>query len=166
MAIIYIMRHGIAEDAGASLPDSERRLTDEGRQKTSEVARGLKLLDVKPEVVLASPLVRAWQTAEIATDILGAKRLEEYKPLAPGGSSEMIVRGLKDYSRVGELMLVGHEPSVGELASYFLTGSSGLVPLAFKKAAVAAIEVGVLPPRVAGALLWFMTPKQIRQIRG
>lgn len=34
---IYILRHGIAEDAGAGVPDSERALTDAGREKLRRV---------------------------------------------------------------------------------------------------------------------------------
>jgi len=38
------------------------------------------------------------------------------------------------------------------------------VPLPFKKAGVAAIALGAIPPRAPGVLEWFLTPGQLRAI--
>lgn len=164
MPVLYLLRHGVAEDASAAVADEQRELTDEGRRKTTEAAAGLRALGVAPEVILTSPLVRARQTAELTAQVLEVRTVETYPPLAPAGGAEAVVRQLKGYSGA-EVMLVGHQPDLGELASYLLTGSQGLVPLPFKKGAVAAIEVGSIPPRVEGELLWFISNKQLRHIR-
>jgi phosphohistidine phosphatase SixA len=84
--------------------------------------------------------------------------------LGIGFDAAAVVAGLETYAGTESLMLVGHQPQLGELASFLLTGTQTLVPLPFKKGAVAAIEVDSLPPRVAGALLWFMSPKQLRAL--
>jgi len=123
----------------------------------------LKALEVAPEVILASPLIRAWQTAELTAGVLGKIPVQEMTALAPGAHAEEVMRQLRDYANLDSVMLVGHQPHMGELASYLLTGSSGLVPLPFKKGAVAAIEVSAIPPKLPGYLLWFAPAKLLRQ---
>lgn len=165
MPILYLMRHGIAEDGGPTMTDDERELTDEGRRKTTAVARGLQELEVAPQVILSSPLVRAWQTAEIAARTLGVSTGPQRCPaLAIGSHPESVAKALQAHRTANQILLVGHQPSMGELASYLLTGSTNLVPLPFKKAAVAAIEVASVPPRSSGVLCWFLTPNQLRLI--
>ena len=62
--------------------------------------------------------------------------------------------------------MVGHQPGLGELASQLLTGSATLAMLPFRKGGLAAIALSALPPRAAGTLQWFVTPKQLRWIAG
>ncbi|MCA8962267.1 MAG: histidine phosphatase family protein, partial [Planctomycetes bacterium] len=60
--ILYVMRHGIAfprEDPDCP-PDFERPLTERGRERTHDAARGLVEMGVRPTAVLSSPLVRAY----------------------------------------------------------------------------------------------------------
>ena len=162
---IYLVRHAIAADASADTPDSERALTAEGTRKMTRAAIGLRRLGIVPDVVLSSPLRRAQETAAVVVATLASElAVEIYQPLAPGTAPAELVRGLRPYRTVRHLMLVGHQPDLGELASYLLTGSAGLAPLPFKKGAVAAIEVSSLPPRANGVLLWFLTAKQLGAI--
>ena len=58
-AVIYLVRHGIAADAGPGMSDADRALTEEGVRKTNGVAVGLQHLGVKPDLILSSPLRRA-----------------------------------------------------------------------------------------------------------
>src|SRR5258707_3959262 len=64
---LYIVRHGIAIDREDPKcpPDPERYLTEEGVQKTKQVAKGVAALGVTADLFLTSPYVRAAQTAEI-----------------------------------------------------------------------------------------------------
>jgi phosphohistidine phosphatase len=162
---IYLVRHGIAGPPPAGMSDGDRRLTAEGERKMRRAALGLKRLAVAPDVVLSSPLTRAERTAALVIEALAPDLpLEIYAPLAPGHSAAEILHGLHPYRAARQLMLVGHQPGMGELASHLLTASSQVVPLEFKKGGVAAIGVGGLPPRAAGVLEWLMTPKQLRAI--
>ena len=60
---IYLLRHGIAEDAKPGRPDSERALTDEGRAKLRRVLKRARTADVTPSLILSSPYRRAMETA-------------------------------------------------------------------------------------------------------
>ncbi len=163
--MIYLVRHAIAAPAAGGMSDEDRPLTAEGQEKMRRATAGLRHLDVAPDVLLASPLRRAQETAAV---IAGELHLESaiaiLPPLAPGHDAEEVCKALRTHRSARELMLVGHEPNMGMLASYLLTGSSTLVSVPFKKSAVAAIAVEAVPPRSAGVLLWFMTAKQLRAI--
>lgn len=164
-ATLYLVRHGIAAPASPDVEDADRRLTPEGKRKMTRAAAGLKHMGIIPDVVLSSPLRRAEETAALLVPTLAPQlTVEIYPPLSPGHASDDVVRGLRPYRSAHHIMLVGHEPGIGELASHLLTGSASLAPLPFKKGGVAAIEVASLPPRTIGALQWFLTPKQLRAI--
>ena len=165
--IIYLVRHGIATEPSAHAEDSERALTAEGTRKMTSAARGLKQLGIVPDIVLSSPLRRAQETAALLAGALAPDlAVEIYAALAPGGVAAELLRGLRTYRAARHLVLVGHQPDLGELASHLLTGSIALAPLPFKKGAVAAIEVPSLPPRTTGILRWFLTSAQLRAIGG
>ena len=162
--LLYLVRHGIAEEPSPQKDDAERALTSEGKRRMKEIARGLHALGAAPTLVLTSPLRRAHETAEILRAMVAAEaRFAVFEPLDNAHRPEDIVAGIPP-AKHREIALVGHQPSLGELASYLLTGSPGLVPLAFKKGAVAAISVHALPPRSPGTLEWFLTPRQLRSI--
>ena len=162
---LYLIRHGIAAPASARTSDADRALTAEGTRKTVRVAQGLHALNVKPEVILSSPLRRAQETAEILASILAPDvAVEIDASLAFGHEPQQVLQGLRSHRGAQHLMLVGHQPDMGELASYLLSGSALLAPLPFKKAATAAITVASIPPRSAGILEWFLTPSQLRLI--
>ena len=162
--LLYLMRHGVAEDAGPGMSDAERALTADGIQKTKRVALGLKKLGIKPELIVSSPLRRAEQTARLVAEAVASDARLELQAFLAGGTPEEVVKGLRPHRDCSEIVLVGHQPDLGELASHLLTGSASLTPLPFKKAGVAAIAVGTLPPRSAGMLEWFLTAAQLRAI--
>lgn len=162
-AEIYIMRHGIAEDRSTSGADADRLLTAEGKRRVVEVARGLKALDVRPVVVVSSRLPRAMETATLTAEVLAKDiEVEPLTSLEPGYDAQATLDELEMYHDAKSVLLVGHQPHLGELASLLLTGSASRAPLPFRKGAVAAFEVDAVPPRYPGVLLWFMTAKQLR----
>jgi phosphohistidine phosphatase len=163
--VIYLMRHGIAADPAPGVSDADRALTPDGMRKTTRVAVGLQKLEVAPDLILSSPLRRAEETARLVAEVLTqGTRIELYPALAGGVAAEEIAKGLRPHRGLRELLLVGHQPDLGDLASYLMTGAASLAPLPFRKAGVAAISVGSLPPRAAGVLEWFLTPGQLRAI--
>lgn len=165
--MLYLMRHGIAADPAPGTSDADRPLTEEGVRKTTRVAVGLQQIGVAPDVILSSPLRRAEETARIVAAVVApSARVELYPLLAGGEPVEDVVKNLRVPRRAREILLVGHQPDLGQLASYLLTGSANLAPPPFRKASVAAINVTAVPPREAGVLEWFLTPAQLRAIAG
>jgi phosphohistidine phosphatase len=161
---LYLVRHGPAEERGDAWPDDAKRpLTEEGMARLRKAARGMARLGVTIDVVLTSPLVRARQTAEIVADAIDPRpSLVAAESLSPDGSYAAVIADLEKHARKTRIALVGHEPSIGELAAK-LIGSRHAI--AFKKGAVCRIDVETLPPSGPGDLRWLMTTKILRAVR-
>src|SRR4029453_18539315 len=113
---LYLVRHAIAAERGPNYPDDrERPLTSEGVTRFKRAVEGLKEFDVKLELVLTSPLVRARHTAELlAAGIGGNPRMETLDALAPGGRMTQVLEAIAKYSkRSHHIAIVGHEPDLG-----------------------------------------------------
>jgi phosphohistidine phosphatase len=161
---LYLIRHGIAEERGDAWPDDAKRpLTEDGMDRLRKEARGLARLGAKVDVMLTSPLVRTRQTAEIVAGAFDPKpAIVNTESLAPGGTFQAVVAELEKHAKKSRIGLVGHEPSIGELAAR-LIGSRH--PIEFKKGAVCRIDFETLPPAGPGALRFLLTPKFLRSIK-
>jgi len=163
--LLMLLRHGIAEALSASRPDEDRRLTGEGKRRVREVAAGMRALELPVEAILTSPLRRAEETARIVAEVyerIGG--LEVTRALAPGSGADKVFAALSSCTSAAGVVLVGHEPDLGELASTLLAGTPGLLHLQLKKAGLVGITVASLPPRGAGILEFLLTPGQLRRI--
>lgn len=156
--LLYLMRHGIAEDRSILGSDAERQLTQRGTLRTAMVAKGLDKLGIKLDRIISSPYVRARQTAEIVCRIT---RYEEEimfdERLVPHGRYHDVSDLIQENDDAESLMLVGHEPSMSEFISGLCAG--GNLSIEVKKASVTAIEILRLRPQAGGTLLWSLPPK-------
>ncbi len=163
---LHLMRHGIAVNAQDAAPDGARPLTDKGRKRMRNAARGLRRLNIKFDAILTSPLPRAHETATIVAETLGREsHLAVVEALKPDCSVEELVSGLKDYQSCQNLLLVGHEPLLSDTASFLLTGKkNATVKIALKKGGLCGIEIDSLPPRNPGTLHLLLAPKILRRL--
>lgn len=166
---LYLMRHGAAEDRAPTGRDADRALTPDGRAAAERVAvalhlaheEALRLGHASPVGrVVASPLVRAQQTAEIVRGILcPALDLETDDDLQPDGSAYDLARRLA--SAPHDTLLVGHMPNI-ELVARALAApcrpsappGSGpptalRLPSHFRTATVLGFQVDGRPPPYA-----------------
>ena len=160
---VYLIRHGVAHERGKDWPDdSKRPLTPEGITRLRKAARGLNAIGVGFDQIVTSPLVRTRQTADVFSEELKSKPpIVTSDALAPAGSSASVIQEIAKHVRKARVAFVGHEPNLGELAA-LLIGSR--VPLEFKKGGIARIDFDMLPPKGAGMLRWFLTPKMLRAL--
>ena len=161
---LYLVRHAIAAERGDKWPDDAKRpLTHQGAARMSTAAEGLSSIGVTPDVVIASPFVRAEQTADILVKCLGGDaRLVTAPALAPGGSPAAVAEAVATLAKGRSIALVGHEPGLGELAAWLVGARQ---PLPFKKGGVCRIDVADWPPTAkSGTLVWFATPKMLRAL--
>jgi phosphohistidine phosphatase len=153
---LYFLRHGEADWPGWTEPDDERPLTDFGKKEVRQVAKFLDRLNVNPDLIVSSPLPRALQTAEVATEQLKTK-LRQDEALEPGfGISELSTLLKRHHSKA--LMLVGHEPDFSSVISA-LTG--GFIKMS--KAGIALVDLD--PETEKGRLLWLFPPKFARKAK-
>ena len=161
---LYLVRHGIAADRGPEYPDdSKRPLTGKGMASLRKEAKALNALEVAFDVIIASPLTRTRQTAEILADHLARKPTVVFSDaLAPAGTTAAVIQEIGDHPRKARIALVGHEPNIGELAARLIGARS---PIEFKKGAICRIDFEGLPPKSLGRLRWFVTPRILRPAR-
>ncbi|HTY62239.1 MAG TPA: phosphohistidine phosphatase SixA [Acidobacteriota bacterium] len=164
---LYIVRHAIAAPHGTpGLPEDDRPLTEDGIKKMRQAAAGLRSLDYVPELIMSSPLPRALQTAEILIDTFGLKRarLEILEALAPAGSREELYLAIASHEKKLEsLMLVGHQPSLGEIAGEIIWGAAEH-SLDLKKGGACLIELEHLGVPPSGNLVSLLTPSILRKL--
>jgi phosphohistidine phosphatase len=158
---IYFIRHGIASaPEGLDVEgDSQRPLTAEGRDKIGKIARALKQLDIKPDLILSSPYVRAEQTAGIlAKEYDGKPLLKFSNQLTPDGESDAIISEIVENYMVDELFIVGHEPCLSLLIGTLLAADSDLT-INLKKGGVCCLSVNDLHVEPRATIEWLVTPK-------
>lgn len=160
--LLYLMRHGIADPATAILRDAERPLSEQGTLQTALVAKGLLRLGVRVDRVIASPLLRAQQTAEIVARIVELPEpvLTDMR-LAPYGSYNSISELINEHRDAQRLMLVGHQPAIGESLSGLCGRGELMVEMG--TAAVAAVVAEAFRPHVRGALEWLIPARVLEQ---
>jgi phosphohistidine phosphatase len=165
--ILYIVRHAIAVPRGTlGIDDDDRALTDEGMSKMRQIAAGLYRLGFVPEIILSSPLVRARQTAEILLQAFGKRvELEIFPALAPEGARKELFReiGSLGKKRIMRMMIVGHQPSLGEIAGEIAFGSSKHY-IDLKKGGVCTIELDGVQGTPKGILVELFTPSILRRL--
>lgn len=161
------MRHGIAVPAEAGMTsDWERPLTKKGRDRIYKEATGLLALEISPDRIFTSPLLRAQQTAQVVAEVLKmGEALEEIRELAPDRSPQEVIRRLGTYQNIQRILLIGHQPLLGETASYLLSGDDKL-EIRLKKGGLCCIEADRLPPEKTAVLHWLLTAKQLRLLAG
>jgi len=163
---LYLVRHAVAFDYDpAQWPDdSQRPLTPEGQKRFKRSARGLQGLGASVDLMLSSPWVRAWQTAEILESEAGWPRPVACEALQSGRAPAEVLQALQPFTSYRTIVLVGHEPSLHELASYLLTADMHHAQIEMKKGGVARLEVGEGLRPGAGKLQWLLPPKVLRSL--
>lgn len=153
---LYILRHGHSPslaEAGVKT-DPERPISARGRAAVRAAALHLNAQGARPRLALTSPLKRAIQTSEeVLAALKPAPPLKVYEPLSNRVSGlELFQAVARDHGAQPEVLLVGHQPQLGELALR-LTGEAveldpgGLVALEADRSGASA------------RLLWSKSPE-------
>ncbi|MBI5429545.1 MAG: histidine phosphatase family protein [Nitrosomonadales bacterium] len=109
---LILWRHAEAEDG---IPDHARELTAKGHKQAAKVAAFLRLhLPAEPRI-LVSPATRTRQTASALTD-----NFTLAPTIAPGASVEAVLQAGRWPQAGGTVLLVGHQPTLGEVAAHLL----------------------------------------------
>jgi phosphohistidine phosphatase len=159
--LLLLIRHA---DAGDRDPDRwpddrDRPITDKGRKATRRMGRRLGKLGLAPTRVLASPWLRAAQTAAVL-----AEKLELSTPVVPCTQLATNPDLIRLTDAVGEhgpdaiVALVGHSPWMEELAGRLLVGSETKLRVDFPKSGVMGIDLERIAPG-AGELRFFLRPR-------
>ncbi len=157
---LYLIRHADAQPLGEGgiQDDAERPLTALGQAQCGPLAAALQRQGVRLARVVASPLLRARQTAEGLLKNLTppTPELHTCDHLAPGGKRRKLTRFLRGLG-VRSVAVVGHMPDLNLYAGWLIGSKSAQVELA--KAGIACIRFEQDPAKGAGILTWLVTPQ-------
>lgn len=165
---LYILRHGRAGTRGPEYPDdSKRPLTQDGRARIGAIAKAMETLGVHYDRALTSPFTRALETAEIVTRAHGTSRsLVEVDELGQGRGPEGALRAIRrDHAEHESLLVVGHEPDLGELVSRLATGANDGLRITLKKGGLVKLVLPSLAPRARATIEWVLTPRHMMRMR-
>jgi len=139
--------------------DADRPLSGQGRQFLHRILPQLKKGITSLDLCWVSPYLRARQTAEMVLSEIPCRHpLETFDGLSPESPLKLIFEELSKRQTSEILMLVGHEPYMGLLLGYLLSGRAGF-SMPFAKAGVACVEGLFLPPQGhPPRLRWFWNP--------
>jgi len=161
---LYLLRHAIAgeRDAEKYPDDGQRPLTKAGTEKMIKIAQALSKMDVKIDLILSSPLLRARETAEIARKQLSLKKdcLILVDQLAPLGEPSQLISEIQTKYIRERLLLVGHEPDLSNLISLLLSGATAL-PVTMKKGGICCLSIDQLAAGKCATLEWLINPGQM-----
>lgn len=166
---LYLLRHGTAVEPGTKGydDDASRPLVAKGRKQVRYAVEALKEMDVHFDLILSSPLLRTRETAELlAAGMKLSRRLQLVEELKPGTPPEKVVRFITGLKKAPKRVLcVGHEPNLGELAAWLLTGIvSERFPL--KKGGMVRLDIPKWPAGPCATLTWWLTPSQLKALAG
>ena len=155
---LYVIRHADALALGERgiSKDSERPLSAEGEQQAAAVGKMLQRRGIVLDKLVASPYLRAQQTAQLLRQhLLPAPELVTTAALVPNAKPRQMAEYLQ--ALPGKCVgLVGHLPHVAEWTGWLIGEKK--VQLHFAKAGVAHLRCGKHPEKGLGELRWLVTP--------
>ena len=164
--ILYILRHGIAEETAADGDEGARKLTPKGREKMRDASDGMRNFGLKFDAILTSPMARATETAEIVGTAFSNIPTPQVLPaLATGVPASEAIAALRAFAKQKHVMIVGHEPQLTAIASIMLTGSPEGAKLTLKKGGCIALKMPARPDKGGAEMLWMLAPRQLRNLR-
>jgi phosphohistidine phosphatase len=159
---IYFLRHASAgEPLSSSKKDAKRGLDKDGMEQCGYIGRALGAMGVQVDVILSSPLKRSTQTAALVGNEMGHEgKLVLENALRPEAVYSDFRKMLAKYARQDSILLVGHNPNLGEFLGRVISGSGCEANIELKKGAVAKVETR----RSSGSLSWCITPRLLRTL--
>ncbi len=115
---LVLWRHAEAETGE---PDEGRKLTAKGEKQARRMAEWLHGRLPDSARIYASPARRAQQTAAALADV-AHRKIKTLDALAPGAAPEEVLEAIAWNGGKGILVVIGHQPTLGLVASRILLG--------------------------------------------
>jgi phosphohistidine phosphatase len=163
---LFILRHGEAGQRSSEASDRIRPLTSAGKVEILEIAKALKIIGLKFDLVVTSPLKRAYDTAMIVSDVFNiGNRVQVWNELAPEGQRTEVYRKISQLREEYVVLIVGHQPLLGEMANDMIhKGKSSPCNLLLKKGGILRITLLTKSNVPRGELRWLITPRILKNI--
>ncbi len=151
---LYLVQHG---EAIPEEIDSNRPLSDQGRQDVERLARFLAARGVRVPRVWHSGKTRARQTADLlAAAVAPGMKADARTGLAPIDSPEAVAETLADWR--GDAMVVGHLPFMARLVTHIVAKSGDGKIVAYVPGSLVCLE---RDEGGAWAIAWMLRPEVV-----
>ena len=150
--ILYFLRHGKAGSPRAKNDDA-RELTRAGVTALRAAGPLWRRLNLRPDVVLSSPLPRALRTAELFCEAVGGEPAVD-DGLRPGAGWGEMARAMAANPDARRVMFVGHEPDLSSAVAML----SGAASVRLRKGGLACVEFYGIPEPGGGEIAWLLDP--------
>ena len=159
---MIIVRHATAPDVGEQgiRRDEDRPLSPPGRKESREAALALRRIGCRPNLIAASPLVRAQQTARILTETFTGHTVATCEPMRPNTLPGRLLVWLGGRQEAC-ILLVGHQPHAANALSQMLVGSTDL-DMKLGKAGACCIHFDGPARKGRAQLMWLLQRSQLR----
>jgi len=155
---LYFLRHADAGDPYAwTGEDAARPLSGKGRRQAARLGAHLARIGFEVDVILTSPKLRAFETATIVGEAIGAKP-EVDDRLGHALSIEVVNATLAGQEPGRSAMLVGHDPDV--VQEWDVAGIAVDLPL--RKGALARLEAPRPLAPGSTVLRWLLPPELLK----
>ena len=162
---LFILRHG---EAGQRSPSSDRirPLTSAGKTEILEIAKALKTIGLKFDLVVTSPLKRAYDTAMIASEVFNiGSKVQVWNELAPEGKKTDVYHKISQLREEFSVLIVGHQPLLGDMVNDIIHKSeSSPCNFVLKKGGIVRIRLLRKSNIPKGELKWLLTPRILKNI--
>jgi phosphohistidine phosphatase len=122
MKVLYLVRHAKSDWGKPGQKDEERILLEKGIKRTAMIVDYLRQKEVMPDVIVSSPAARASLTANLIAAGLGypEKKVDHEQLIYSGDSDDILDHIYETPAKVNSMMIVGHNPTLTNLANRFL----------------------------------------------
>jgi phosphohistidine phosphatase len=161
---LYIVRHAKAEDGLPFFKDFERELTTSGIIDATRMGKYLADQGLKPDLLVSSSAVRAFQTAQLMAEQLGyaTEKIQTTRGLYDNGPKSYLAAVNTAPSTCRSLMVFGHNPDISYFAEYLTNADIG----SMSKGSVVLVEFDNLEWEAVsartGKFISYESPKQFK----
>lgn len=130
MKTLILVRHAKSSWDHPNLADFERSLNSRGLRDAPFMGKKLKERNIKPDIILSSPAVRACKTAKFIAEALGypANKIEKNEVIYDRGPRQIMYMINEMDDKYNTIMLFGHNPDLSALTNFLCDFTDGNLP--------------------------------------
>ncbi len=132
MKILTLMRHAKSSWTSGSLSDKQRPLNARGERDAPLMGQRLVEHGIRPSLILASPAVRAWTTAQVIAREIGypMEFLQREDGIYMASLERLLDTVVAQDNGFNSLMVIGHNPGLTVFANFLSPGITDNLPTA------------------------------------
>jgi phosphohistidine phosphatase len=161
MKTLLLLRHAKPENAVGAMSDFDRALNERGRDEAQAVGDYLQRRDVKLDLVVSSPAVRARETTEMVLEAAKVEVKARFdRQIYEAGWRELLalLRGLEE--KASAVLLVGHNPALEDLVHMLVDRTEHMSPATLAQISLDAERWSTVTERT-GTLDWIVRSTEL-----